>query len=42
MNRILAVLAVAIGVAGYFWYSSAPSNRLDNQQGRGLWIVQTV
>ena len=36
MNRILAVLAVAIGVAGYFWYSSAPSNRLDNPQATAL------
>ncbi len=24
MNRIFAVMAVAIGVAGYFWYTSAP------------------
>jgi protein-disulfide isomerase len=26
MNRILAVVAVAIGVAGYFWYSSTQGN----------------
>ncbi|WP_420013210.1 DsbA family protein [Tateyamaria sp.] len=36
MNRILAVVAVAIGVAGYFWYSSAPSNPLDNPQATAL------
>mmetsp|Transcript_23247 Transcript_23247/g.40028 ORF Transcript_23247/g.40028 Transcript_23247/m.40028 type:complete len:228 (-) Transcript_23247:9575-10258(-) len=36
MNRILAVVAVAIGVAGYFWYSSAPSNPLDNPQAVAL------
>ena len=36
MTRILAVLAVAIGVAGYFWYSAAPSNGLDNPQATAL------
>lgn len=36
MNRILAVVAVALGVAGYFWYSSAPSNPLDNPQATAL------
>lgn len=36
MNRILAVVAVAIGVAGYFWYTSAPSNPLDNPQATAL------
>lgn len=36
MNRILAVVAVAIGVAGYFWYTSAPSNPLNNAQATAL------
>lgn len=36
MNRIFAVVAVAIGVAGYFWYTSAPSNPLNNAQATAL------
>jgi protein-disulfide isomerase len=36
MNRILAVVAVALGVAGYFWYTSTPSNPLDNAQATAL------
>jgi protein-disulfide isomerase len=37
MNRILAVVAVALGVAGYFWYSATPStNPLDNPQATAL------
>lgn len=36
MNRILAVVAVVIGVSGYFWYTSAPSNPLDNAQATAL------
>jgi protein-disulfide isomerase len=36
MNRILAVVAVALGVAGYFWYTAAPSNPLDNPQATAL------
>lgn len=36
MNRILAVAAVAIGVAGYFWYSSTASNSTNNAQSTYL------
>lgn len=32
MNRIIAVLAVAIGVAGYFWYSSTTGGGQSPQQ----------
>lgn len=36
MNRILAAVAVAIGVAGYFWYSSTSSNAVNNAQASVL------
>lgn len=36
MNRILAVVAVAIGVAGYFWYSSTVSTSQTNAQASYL------
>ena len=36
MNRILAIAAVAIGVAGYFWYSSTASNSVNNAQATYL------
>ena len=32
MNRIIAALAIAIGVAGYFWYSSTTGGGQTQQQ----------
>lgn len=36
MNRILAAMAVAIGVAGYFWYTSPSSNGGNSAQAAAL------
>lgn len=34
MNRLIAVLAIAIGVAGYFWYTSNTGSQSPQQQAQ--------